>query len=34
MASHNVQLIPTSETDPKTAIDKLVAGEALRVFQG
>jgi len=29
MASHNVQVIPTSETDPKTAVETLLAGEAL-----
>lgn len=29
MASHNVQVIPTSETDPRKAVEVLLAGKAL-----
>jgi len=29
LASHNVQVIPTSETDPKAAVEKLLKGEVL-----
>jgi len=29
MASSNVQVIPTSETDPKTAVEKVLAGKTL-----
>ena len=29
MASHNIQVMTTAESDPKTAVDKFLAGETL-----